>query len=143
MNELLHMISKMDLNSPCDIDELQKIEKYIEQKLPSDYVEFMKLHNGGEGPVGEYGYLAIWDTNEIIDTNIHRKYFIPISELLYFASDRSGLLYAFDTRNDLKCILELPEDAESYTDTKKIATSFLGFIQYIYDIDDSEFGEAQ
>lgn len=109
------------------------------RKLPDDYIEFMKLHNGGEGPVGEYGYLAIWDTNEFIDTNVKGIYNVPISDMVYFSSDRSGLLYAFDTRSDMKSIVEIPEDAEDFSEIDEVATSLKEFIQYIHDIDDSEF----
>lgn len=139
MNELLNMISEMELNDPCDIKDIHNIEDYISHKLPTDYVDFMQLHNGGEGPVGEYGYLAIWDTAEVIDTNIHRKYHIPIRELFYFASDRSGLLYAYNLKTNTNSILELPEDAEDYNEVKEVASNFKEFVRYIHDIDDSEY----
>ena len=128
----------MKLGKPCSEEELNNIEKSIMKKLPNDYIEFMKSHNGGEGPVGKYGYLAIWNTQEFIDTN-NDKDIVPIRDLVYFASDRSGLLYAFDTRNGMKSIVELPEDAEDYSEVDQVATSFKDFIQYIHDIDDSEF----
>ncbi len=139
MNEILSLISEMKLGEPCSAEEINNIEKSIMRKLPDDYIEFMKLHNGGEGPVGEYGYLAIWDTNEFIDTNVKGIYNVPISDMVYFASDRSGLLYAFDTRSDMKSIVEIPEDAEDFSEIDEVATSLKEFIQYIHDIDDSEF----
>lgn len=136
MDELLAILNTMELNAPCKAEELRKIEQYLGKPLPNDYAEFMKLHNGGEGPVGENGYLAIWGTDEVLDANTDAEYPVPIKDLFYFASDRSGLLYAYD-KNDFGKIVEI-WDANYYIESDKpklIATSLKEFAQYIHDIE--------
>ena len=137
MDELLAILNTMNLNAPCKTEELEKIEQYLGKPLPKDYAEFMKLHNGGEGPVGENGYLAIWDTDEVLDVNTNTEYPVPVKDLFYFASDRSGLLYAYDKNNYGK-IVEI-WDANYYIESDKpklIATSLKEFAQYIHDIEE-------
>lgn len=58
--------------------------------------------------------------------------------LIYFASDRGGTLYAFDTKTSMK-IVELQSDSVDYSEAEVVADSFEEFVEYIYDIDDSEF----
>ncbi|MEE0061344.1 MAG: SMI1/KNR4 family protein [Acutalibacteraceae bacterium] len=139
MMKILEMMKDMDLNIPSNINILHNMESKFEIKFPKQYFDFMKIHNGGEGPIGEYGYLAVWDTEEIFDYNStsSMKNFLP--ELFYFASDRGGTIYAFDMRNASMNIVELPDDSIDYSEVQVIANSFEEFITYIYEIDDSEY----
>ena len=58
---------------------------------------------------------------------------------MFFSSDRGGTIFAFKKDNDLFTIVELQDDTIDLEEIEIIASSFEDFIQYEYDIDDSEF----
>lgn len=135
---MLEKMTKMGLNEPCNAEQLHALERKLNITLPMQYADFMQLHEGGEGPVGEYGYLAIWDIDEVLSFHQSSDVNQYITGLIYFASDRGGTLYAFDTKRDMK-IVELQSDSIDASEVGVVADSFEEFIEYIYYIDDSEF----
>lgn len=139
MDKPLTLMSDMKLNAPCNYDKLIKIENEFNFNLPNDYVEFMKKHDGGEGPIGKYGYLAVWNTSEAFSYNYEKNGPVLSDNLLYFASDRGGTLFAFKMESNSCTIIELQDDTIDLEKIEIIASSFEDFIQYEYDIDDSEF----
>ena len=139
MEKLLTLMSDMKLNAPCNYDKLIKIENEFNFNLPNDYVEFMKKHDGGEGPIGKYGYLAVWNVEEVFSYNYEKNGPVLSDDILFFSSDRGGTIFAFKKDNDLFTIVELQDDTIDLEEIEIIASSFEDFIQYEYDIDDSEF----
>ena len=142
MNHILEKMKKMELNAPCNVEQLNALEQKLNVVLPRQYMDFMQLHEGGEGSIGEYAYLAIWDISEMLSFNQSRDINMYIKGLIYFASDRGGSLYAFDTNRDMK-IVELEYDSVDYSEAEVVADSFEEFIEYIYCIDDSEFDDIE
>ena len=101
MDKLLTLMSDMKLNAPCNYDKLIKIENEFNFNLPNDYVEFMKKHDGGEGPIGKYGYLAVWNVEEVFSYNYEKNGPVLSDDILFFSSDRGGTIFAFKKDNDL------------------------------------------
>lgn len=134
---MLEKMKEMELNAPADIERLHTIEREWKITFPKQYVDFMKLHDGGEGPIGEYGYLAIWDIEELVWFNQSDEV-RKVSGLIYFASDRGGTYFAFDMQNSSMRIVELYRDTVHFSETKVIADSLEVFIEYVYSTDDSE-----
>ena len=139
MDEILEKMKTMELEEPADLEVLKKLEEEFHISFPEEYIEFMLLHNGGEGPVGEYGYLAVFGTDEIVEFYQEPGIKDALAGFFFFASDRSGYLYAFDYHSTGIKIVEVPEDIRDLSEIKPIADTFGGFIEYIYEIDDSEF----
>ena len=139
MEKLLNLMSDMVLNEPCDYSKILMLEKNFNFNLPRDYVEFMKKHNGGEGAIGKYGYLAVWSVEELFSYNYEKNGPILSDTLLYFASDRGGTLFAFKMESNSCTIIELQDDTIDVNEIETVASSFGDFVQYEYDIDDSEF----
>ena len=69
MIDYLDKINQMKLEKPLHTDEMDTLEKTFQFTLPEQYKEFLLLHNGGEGPVGEYGYIAIFGSEELASSN--------------------------------------------------------------------------
>lgn len=139
MIDYLDKLNQMRLEKPMNEDEVSSLEKDFHFTFPEQYKEFLLLHDGGEGPVGEYGYIAIFGLKELISSNGEDKINDYHPELFYFASDRGGMIYAFDMSVDKKPIVELPGDSVDYDDVEIVAGNFNDFVNYIYNIDDSEF----
>ena len=139
MMDYLDKINQMKLEKPLHPDEIDALGKTFRFTLPEQYKEFLLLHNGGEGPVGEYGYIAIFGSEELLSSNGEDKINDYHPELFFFASDRGGLFYAFDRSRNQTPIVELPCDSIDNDDVEIVAENFNDFISYIYNIDDSEF----
>ena len=48
------------------------IRQFVEQSgifLPQQYIQFLKLKNGGEGFVGQNAYLILWSIDELPEMN--------------------------------------------------------------------------
>ena len=139
MIDYLDKINQMKLEKPLHAAEMDTLEKAFHFTLPEQYKEFLLLYNGGEGTVGEYGYIAILGSEELVSSNGADKINDYHPELFYFASDRGGMIYAFDRSQTETPIVELPCDSMDQDDVEMVAENFKDFINYIYSIDDSEF----
>lgn len=48
MKKILEMMNDMELNSPTDISKLYNIKPELKTMFPKQYIDFMKLYNGGK-----------------------------------------------------------------------------------------------
>jgi len=73
---------------------------------PSDYFDFISLHNGGEGELGE-GYLALWSIEDMLETNSIQKKEAPMFYDKYwiFGSNSGIFQYVFSKKD--RTILEI------------------------------------
>lgn len=60
----MHIPETFRANQPASEHAIQKAEIQLGLQFPSDYRDFLKAANGGEGFVGE-SYLALWPVEEI------------------------------------------------------------------------------
>lgn len=132
MNSIYDLMSEMELSKPAKKDKLEMIEKKFNIVLPKQHIDFMLLHNGGEGNIGKYGYLAIWSVSEIIQFNSNSTHKEYLPELFFFASDRSGMLFAYDMEDSSMRIVQVSDEAIDIEDIEYIASSFNEFIEFNY-----------
>jgi len=87
----------------------------------------MRLHNGGEGFVGEGSYLRIWPIEELAD---HNRVLAPErpSNVVLIGSDGSDGLYAVDPTADGHAYLVFPRIA-LVSEGEKLADSWDGFLE--------------
>jgi hypothetical protein len=106
--ELLTLLSDFDWRPACDPGALEQLRERFGHAIPDDYFDFVQVSNGGEGPVGERGYVQMWPVEDLERES--RKYdpegMTP--HLLLFGSNLGGTVYAFDTRTMDKRILAVP-----------------------------------
>lgn len=62
-------------------------------RLPDDYIQFLGENGGGEGAVGEQGYLQLWGLSELDENNklYEASEYFPDCTLI--ATDLSGALF--------------------------------------------------
>ena len=74
--------------------------------IPEDYLAFMHEHNGGEGPIGEEGYLQLVRLEELRSFN--EEYEIPkwLPDKFIFGTDLGGNLYGFDPGRGSFCSID-------------------------------------
>lgn len=76
--------------------------------------------------------------DEILAMNVGDDAYGRFKNIIYFASDRSGMHYAFDKQDGGICIIGIDEDSFDYSEAYKVADTFEEFIQYNYDIADDD-----
>ena len=128
----------MRFKEPASESDLQAFQEKLKITLPAEYISFMLLHNGAEGPIGEYAFLAIWSTDEISEFYHDDMLKDILPGYFFFASDRSGYLFAFDCHSIENRIVRVPDDIEELSEITVIANSFGEFINYIHNLDFSE-----
>jgi hypothetical protein len=73
-------------------------------ELPDDYLDFLRMADGVEGPIGEKGYLALYSIDWVIECNRTYREWVPW--LVFFGTSGSLSGYAFDTRTRTMPVLE-------------------------------------
>ena len=73
-----------------------EIKEINGQKLPADYLEFMKEHNGGEGDVGKNSYMQILKLEELMDYNKDYEIFTYLPTAFAFGGDLGGNHFCYD-----------------------------------------------
>lgn len=90
------MVQSMNRNEGAGDKEVTSFLSEIDFVPPSDYIEFMKIHNGAEGAIGENSYLQLWRIEELIDANQAYEVERYASGFFIFASNGGGRAYAFN-----------------------------------------------
>jgi hypothetical protein len=130
LDELLPEVTMRPAYPPEEAEEL--FADFIGEvgDIPhKDYLEFMRRHNGGDGAVGQKGYITIWPLEEVIlaTEKAGANEFAP--GLLLFAGDGGGTAYAFDRQDPRWPIVEVELVSISRKEMKFVALTFSEFIR--------------
>ena len=98
MNErLAYLLADLHKNNPGVSETMiAAIQEDIEFVFPPDYLEVMRGFNGGEGRVGENGYLLLFSLEDT--TEVNRDYAVLMSQIpdyYLFGKDAADTGYAF------------------------------------------------
>ena len=75
-------------------------------ELPDDYLDFMRDHNGGEGPLGEYGYGCFYRFEELEEINDEYEVQDNWPGYVVIGSDMSGQLWAYNPEKKIYCQID-------------------------------------
>lgn len=98
-DELRRLTSEIDFNGAAEETELARAEKRLGYRFPSPYREFLLETDGGEGPVGEHGWVRFESLRELLQTNedAHHERMLGLFDgLVVFAGNGAGEAYCFD-----------------------------------------------
>ena len=84
--------------SDIQIRELQQLFQF---SFPQDYLEVLEEYNGGEGGVGEEGWLCLFPAKDLYDANNtwYKLLMQDIPEYFLFGKDSADTGYAFHKHN--------------------------------------------
>ena len=130
MTQILALMGDFCFNKDLKADGklICEIEKYYSVSLPNDYIEFIKMYNGGEGYIGTNSYLILWTIDNYTSLIDSKKYY-DYYGLLFFASDAADMGYAFDYRNTPLRIVEIPFIDIGLSEPEFLGNSFYDFIK--------------
>jgi SMI1 / KNR4 family (SUKH-1) len=99
VGKAITIAGSLDKNGPLHDNELASFLSQIDFTPPSDYIEFMKIHNGAEGGIGENAYLQLWRIEELIEANHDYEVEKYAPGFFVFASSGGGRAYAFNKQD--------------------------------------------
>jgi SMI1 / KNR4 family (SUKH-1) len=108
-------------------------EKQLGMKLPVEYVEFLKLTNGGEGLIGKNAYVMLWGVEELASMNQSYEVQKYAPGLLIFGSDGGGEAYGFDTRTPQWPIVQVPFVGLAWNLARPMGKSFNIFLEHLHE----------
>ena len=117
---------KFDFNGESNLD----IQSVNHISLPEDYLMFMKEYNGGEGCIGEEGYIILYRLEELqqINHDYCVEEFLPGHCLI--ASSGGGEFYGVDQDGNFFAVPDIPMSLEEKI---ILGSTFSDFIQNIED----------
>jgi SMI1/KNR4 family protein SUKH-1 len=130
MSDVEQLLSAMALAPPPTHGAVKEALSELAVRPPSDYVEFIRTSNGGEGAVG-LSYLQLWP----IETLMSRTALYAVDEfapgLVLFGSDGGGMAYAFVLTGGRTLLAEVPFVGMSHDAIKFRGESFCSFLEAI------------
>jgi len=102
-----YFLTQGQLDAPADAGAVDLLSEALGVMLPKNYTAFLKLHNGGEGFIGD-SYIILWKAEELADFN--RQYEVEkyAPGVLIFASSGGGEAYGFDIQSPSMPIIRVP-----------------------------------
>jgi hypothetical protein len=134
MSEIQSLLVEFNRNLGVSAAAISACETDLGLKLPNEYVEFLKLSDGGEGFIGE-NYIILWSCDELPQLNRSYKVEQFLPGFLIFGSDGGGEAYGYDTRTDSLKIVQVPFVVMNWDDARPMGTSFNAFLERIFHSD--------
>lgn len=120
---MAYSFTEGELDLPADPDVVERLSSDLGVALPSDYLEFLREHNGGEGFLGE-NYIIFWKAEELSDFNREYEVESYAPGIFLFASSGGGEAYGFDTRSAGLPIVRIPFIGMDRRYAEPVATDF-------------------
>jgi hypothetical protein len=121
-------IEKLNRRPPATSEAITAFERTTSKQLPGEYVDFLKITDGGEGFVGK-AYVILWGVGELVSMNQGYAVENYVPGLLIFGSDGGGEAFGFDTRNPQWPTVQVPFVGMEWALAQPIAASFMGFFE--------------
>lgn len=115
------------LNPPAAAADIEKLIQEARFKLPDDYLDFLRHHDGGEGIFGK-NYVVLWRAGELNSFNSDYEVEELAPEIILFGQDGGGEAYGFDTRLGSMAIVRVPLIGISADDAVHLAPNFIDFL---------------
>lgn len=132
VDNIPRFVNGLNRNPSATDAAIAESEKLLKAKLPPQYVEFVKLTNGGEGFIGKNAYVMLWGVQELASMNQSYEVEKNAPGLLIFGSDGGGEAYGFDTRTPQWQIVQVPFVGMSWNSAKPMGTTFHAFLERLY-----------
>lgn len=104
---MVYSLTEGELNLPAEPILVNELSAEFGVNFPREYLEFLLLHDGCEGFIGE-NYIILWGVKELAEFN--REYEVDkyAPGIILFGSDGGGEGYGFDTEAATMPIVRIP-----------------------------------
>jgi len=117
---------KLNKNPSPNLDRLNNLMDKIDFAIDSDYWDFIKNHDGGEGFLNATNFIQLWGVDDLIALNPYYPNDLACEELFFFGTNGSNLGYAFHKRTGK--IMSIDFIDIGVEEPQTIASSFTEFI---------------
>jgi hypothetical protein len=124
--EISNLFTKMELRTINTNMSIVK-ENYIRQ-LPNDYIEFMFMHDGAVGLVGD-SYFDLWTLDNVIELNPYFPEEDFSKQVIIIGSNGSGSLFGYDLLD--KTFFETDEFQMNREEIIRCGNTFLTLMKYL------------
>ncbi|MNZ92990.1 hypothetical protein D3C78_1120400 [compost metagenome] len=131
-NELRFYLNDFAKNEQgTSIELIETIQRQLDFTLPGEYVSLMEEFNGGEGEVGENGWLCLFPIEDLIEINNDYGILMEhIPEYFLFGKDAADTGYVFHKQKHTIHSLGLMSNFD--TDPIEFCgTTILEFLEYL------------
>ena len=94
-SKLVAVSRRLKTSAGASSESLTDLIDQLGHQLPSDYLSFMQITNGAEGPLGG-SYIVIWPVEEVVPLNKANAVAEFAPNLVLFGSDGGSTGYGFD-----------------------------------------------
>ena len=133
ISDIINSDLPWDREKPAPSHSIENLVSKSGLQLPEDYLDFLRLSNGGEGelPVDPY-WFQIWRAEEVLKLNERYQVNSYVPGFFAFGSNLGGEMLAFDTRKHGSWpVYMIPFITMDESDAKKVASDFLSFAQLL------------
>lgn len=134
MANLHQFDEKLNCRPPATSGAIAAFERMTGKELPGDYVDFLKIADGGEGFVGK-SYVILWGVGDLVSLNQGYEVENYAPGLLIFGSDGGGEAFGFDTRTPEWPIVQVPFVGMAWELARPISASFTRFLEHLYRVE--------
>jgi hypothetical protein len=129
VTDMRGILDALDRRPPATDAAIAESEKHSGTKLPAEYVEFLRLANGGAGFVGKNTYVMLWGVEELAPMNQSYEVQKYAPGLLIFGSDGGGEAYGFDTRTAQPPVVQMPFVGMAWSVARFMGGTFSVFLE--------------
>jgi hypothetical protein len=131
MDYMTHL-QAWEINAGASAQDIDRVNADFGGRLPEDYLRFIALYDGGEGPVGG-NFLVLFRIGELAQFNREYEVADYAPGLLLFGSNGGGEGFAFDTRKVGWPIVQVPFIGLALDAALDVAPTFEGLFEVLAD----------
>ncbi len=131
MERVQHLLEKFNFQPSATDELIRSSETELSLQLPGQYIEFLRIGNGGEGFIGE-SYAILWDVSELASLNTSYESNKWAPGFLIFGSDGGDEAFGFDTRKPRWLVVQIPFVGMDWNEARSLGDSFNEFLERLY-----------
>jgi len=132
-NDFPTLLAGFGTCAPATAEAIADCERRLQWKLPADYIKLLALTNGGEGFLGDGGYLVLWPIEELAAMNEEYEIWLYLPGFVSFGGNGGGEGYAYDIRSSQIAIVQFPFIGMEPEVVIPLASDFSGFLKRVRD----------
>lgn len=133
MSERIDTLMKdFDRNPGASDQTLQLLNDAVGGRLPTDYIDWMRASNGGEGFLGPISYLMVWPVDELLERNRRLEISQRMPGVILFGSNGGDAAFGFDMRSTPSIrVVEIPYVDIGTVPGRVRATGFIELLEAV------------
>jgi len=125
------LLKRFKRNPPVNNLAIEDFNLKTGLELPLNYINFLKIANGGEGFIGN-SYISLWKIEELQELNVAYQVGEYAPGLLLIGSDMGGEAFAFDMTTRPWPLVRVPFVGMSRNSIEILAADFRSFLEFLF-----------